>query len=99
MEVLKNNSKSIFNFIFRYQVHNNRFLIATCQRNVRFYSDYPDHIKVQLPALSPTMETGTIISWAKKEGKQPEKPNKIIKFLIQKKKQTKNTIITQIFFY
>jgi len=35
----------------------------------RFYAtDYPSHVKVALPALSPTMENGTIISWAKKEG-------------------------------
>ena len=32
------------------------------------YSDYPDHFKIALPALSPTMEMGTIVSWAKKEG-------------------------------
>ncbi|XP_029667532.1 dihydrolipoyllysine-residue acetyltransferase component of pyruvate dehydrogenase complex, mitochondrial [Formica exsecta] len=38
------------------------------QQQFRFYVDYPDHIKVPLPALSPTMETGTIISWQKKEG-------------------------------
>ncbi|XP_013111944.2 dihydrolipoyllysine-residue acetyltransferase component of pyruvate dehydrogenase complex, mitochondrial isoform X2 [Stomoxys calcitrans] len=35
---------------------------------VRAYADYPDHIKVALPALSPTMEQGTIVSWEKKEG-------------------------------
>lgn len=35
---------------------------------VRAYSDYPSHIKVALPALSPTMEQGTIVSWEKKEG-------------------------------
>uniref|UniRef100_A0A1A9WKQ7 dihydrolipoyllysine-residue acetyltransferase n=1 Tax=Glossina brevipalpis TaxID=37001 RepID=A0A1A9WKQ7_9MUSC len=35
---------------------------------VRAYSSYPDHIKVALPALSPTMETGSIVSWEKKEG-------------------------------
>ncbi|XP_055859156.1 dihydrolipoyllysine-residue acetyltransferase component of pyruvate dehydrogenase complex, mitochondrial isoform X3 [Episyrphus balteatus] len=35
---------------------------------VRAYSDLPDHIKVTLPALSPTMEQGTIVSWEKKEG-------------------------------
>ncbi|XP_005182694.1 dihydrolipoyllysine-residue acetyltransferase component of pyruvate dehydrogenase complex, mitochondrial isoform X3 [Musca domestica] len=35
---------------------------------VRAYADYPDHIKVSLPALSPTMEQGTIVSWEKKEG-------------------------------
>lgn len=35
---------------------------------VRRYADYPQHIKVPLPALSPTMESGTIVSWEKKEG-------------------------------
>lgn len=34
----------------------------------RYYADYPDHNRVALPALSPTMELGTIVSWAKKEG-------------------------------
>ncbi|XP_054269137.1 dihydrolipoyllysine-residue acetyltransferase component of pyruvate dehydrogenase complex, mitochondrial-like isoform X1 [Macrosteles quadrilineatus] len=36
----------------------------------RFYSskEYPSHNRVLLPALSPTMEMGTIVSWAKKEG-------------------------------
>lgn len=34
----------------------------------RRYASYPSHIAVALPALSPTMETGTIVSWAKKEG-------------------------------
>ncbi|XP_049318150.1 dihydrolipoyllysine-residue acetyltransferase component of pyruvate dehydrogenase complex, mitochondrial [Bactrocera dorsalis] len=34
----------------------------------RNYADLPSHIKVSLPALSPTMEQGTIISWEKKEG-------------------------------
>ncbi|CAH8556376.1 unnamed protein product [Schistosoma turkestanicum] len=29
---------------------------------------YPPHIVVKLPNLSPTMETGTIVSWAKNEG-------------------------------
>ncbi|XP_050448766.1 dihydrolipoyllysine-residue acetyltransferase component of pyruvate dehydrogenase complex, mitochondrial [Cataglyphis hispanica] len=38
------------------------------QQQFRFYADYPDHFKVPLPALSPTMETGTIVSWQKKEG-------------------------------
>lgn len=35
----------------------------------RFYADYPKHKKVPLPALSPTMERGSIVSWAKKEGR------------------------------
>lgn len=34
----------------------------------RTYADLPDHTKVLLPALSPTMELGTIVSWEKKEG-------------------------------
>lgn len=38
--------------------------------SVRGYADYPSHIKVALPALSPTMELGTIVSWEKKEGDQ-----------------------------
>ena len=36
----------------------------------RQYSDYPSHQRVNLPALSPTMEAGTIVSWEKKEGDQ-----------------------------
>lgn len=38
-------------------------------RNYSSDADFPDHNKVLLPALSPTMEMGTIVSWAKKEGK------------------------------
>ncbi|KDR24043.1 hypothetical protein L798_09378, partial [Zootermopsis nevadensis] len=35
-----------------------------------YYSpDLPPHTKVALPALSPTMEVGSIVSWEKKEGK------------------------------
>ncbi|XP_052764510.1 dihydrolipoyllysine-residue acetyltransferase component of pyruvate dehydrogenase complex, mitochondrial-like [Mya arenaria] len=35
----------------------------------RFYSsELPSHIKVVLPALSPTMEMGTIVNWQKAEG-------------------------------
>ena len=36
---------------------------------IRHYSDLPSHTRVLLPALSPTMELGTIVSWEKKEGK------------------------------
>ncbi|XP_072945114.1 LOW QUALITY PROTEIN: dihydrolipoyllysine-residue acetyltransferase component of pyruvate dehydrogenase complex, mitochondrial [Epargyreus clarus] len=35
---------------------------------MRYYSDLPPHNKVKLPALSPTMESGSIVSWEKKEG-------------------------------
>ena len=34
------------------------------------FPDFPDHVKVTLPKLSPTMESGTIVSWEKKEGDQ-----------------------------
>ncbi|XP_011497674.1 PREDICTED: dihydrolipoyllysine-residue acetyltransferase component of pyruvate dehydrogenase complex, mitochondrial [Ceratosolen solmsi marchali] len=40
------------------------------QQNLRNYASLPDHIKVPLPALSPTMETGTLIAWHKKEGEK-----------------------------
>ncbi|KAJ8368265.1 hypothetical protein SKAU_G00082930 [Synaphobranchus kaupii] len=41
--------------------------IACCYQSKRFYS-LPPHQKVDLPALSPTMQTGTIARWEKKEG-------------------------------
>lgn len=42
-------------------------LINLC--SIRYHSsDYPSHSLVKLPALSPTMEMGTLISWSKKEG-------------------------------
>lgn len=34
----------------------------------RGFADYPEHTKVTLPALSPTMEFGTVTTWEKKEG-------------------------------
>lgn len=39
---------------------------------IRFASsgDLPSHKKITLPALSPTMETGTLRSWAKQEGEK-----------------------------
>jgi len=36
--------------------------------SVRKFSSLPPHIRVALPALSPTMEMGTIVTWEKKEG-------------------------------
>lgn len=41
-------------------------LTGSCH-SPRFYS-LPPHQKVELPALSPTMQTGTIARWEKKEG-------------------------------
>merc|ERR1719466_369377 len=34
----------------------------------RFFADFPPHEVLALPALSPTMETGTIARWEVKEG-------------------------------
>jgi len=38
------------------------------QSQVRCFSSHPPHVKVTLPALSPTMEMGSIVTWEKKEG-------------------------------
>ncbi|KAM3965717.1 dihydrolipoamide S-acetyltransferase muc isoform 2-T2 [Aphomia sociella] len=43
-------------------------LAASQWNQLRQYSSLPSHIKVNLPALSPTMESGSIVSWEKKEG-------------------------------
>ncbi|XP_034244998.1 dihydrolipoyllysine-residue acetyltransferase component of pyruvate dehydrogenase complex, mitochondrial [Thrips palmi] len=43
-------------------------LVETRQPVRHYCPDLPPHNKVLLPALSPTMELGTIISWEKKEG-------------------------------
>ncbi|XP_050701084.1 dihydrolipoyllysine-residue acetyltransferase component of pyruvate dehydrogenase complex, mitochondrial-like [Eriocheir sinensis] len=43
-------------------------LVTPWVRGLASDADLPPHIKVNLPALSPTMEMGTIISWEKKEG-------------------------------
>jgi pyruvate dehydrogenase E2 component (dihydrolipoamide acetyltransferase) len=48
-----------------------RRLVIGCPRGTyihRYFSSLPDHDVVGLPALSPTMEMGTIASWNKKEG-------------------------------
>lgn len=41
------------------------FLFEGC---IVSFVDLPDHFKICLPALSPTMEAGTIVNWQKKEG-------------------------------
>merc|ERR1719397_418226 len=49
--------------------HATQLLATTCaQPQVRCYSSHPPHVKVTLPALSPTMEMGSIVTWEKKEG-------------------------------
>ncbi|CAI2366373.1 unnamed protein product [Moneuplotes crassus] len=39
---------------------------------LRFFSDLPPHVKLQMPSLSPTMEKGNLAKWCKKEGDQVE---------------------------
>ena len=50
---------------------NGRLVAPSMTKNIRFYSsslclnkEYPPHTIFPMPALSPTMETGTITSWA-----------------------------------
>lgn len=47
-------------------------LLAPTVWNVDYYRGYaselPSHTRVTLPALSPTMDAGTIVSWEKKVG-------------------------------
>merc|ERR1740123_2485232 len=46
--------------------------MVNAMSNLRFMSssDLPPHEVVKLPALSPTMEQGTIVTWEKKVGDQ-----------------------------
>jgi len=48
----------------------NRILANVGQSQYKSFSSgsLPEHYRVTLPALSPTMETGTILSWVKVEG-------------------------------
>lgn len=50
---------------------NKKFMISSYQL-ARLYSSgkFPDHIVINMPALSPTMTQGNIVSWSKKEGDQ-----------------------------
>ncbi|GFW67164.1 dihydrolipoyllysine-residue acetyltransferase component of pyruvate dehydrogenase complex, mitochondrial [Trichonephila clavipes] len=54
------------NVLFQNQLERKSYLLS----NVRQYASdgLPSHHRVPLPALSPTMEMGTIVSWEKKEG-------------------------------
>jgi len=65
------NAKNSLNLL---KTHRNKLLNNVTSGSTSFIrnysSDLPEHIKVVLPALSPTMEEGTLISWAKKEGDQ-----------------------------
>merc|ERR1712137_1331226 len=45
-----------------------RILYLSC----RSYADYPAHVVMQMPALSPTMEKGNLARWTKKVGERVE---------------------------
>ncbi|XP_048122479.1 dihydrolipoyllysine-residue acetyltransferase component of pyruvate dehydrogenase complex, mitochondrial-like [Alosa alosa] len=49
-------------------LHGNQ-IVSSYHQSQRFYS-LPPHQKVELPALSPTMQAGTIARWEKKEGEK-----------------------------
>ncbi|XP_043798233.1 LOW QUALITY PROTEIN: short-chain dehydrogenase/reductase family 16C member 6-like, partial [Apis laboriosa] len=67
-------------YLQRIQVHNTLYLsVIPWKQQLRFYADYPIHVKVQFPALSSTMETGTIVSWLKKEGDKLNKGDLLAK--------------------
>ncbi|CEG46177.1 pyruvate dehydrogenase complex dihydrolipoamide acetyltransferase [Plasmopara halstedii] len=54
-----------------YVVHNKRKTLPDCpsyKKCVATFGSLPDHEVVGLPALSPTMEMGTIAKWNKQEG-------------------------------
>ena len=46
--------------VYRREFHN----------SVAIWTDYPDHVVVPFPALSPTMESGTIAKWEIAEGEE-----------------------------
>lgn len=50
-------------------LYNNRIIELRSKRN---FSSYPNHQILEMPSLSPTMETGVISSWEKKEGEKFE---------------------------
>ena len=41
-----------------------------CRYHLPLSPDLPSHKEIRLPALSPTMSTGTIVAWEKEEGEE-----------------------------
>ncbi|XP_016770623.2 epidermal retinol dehydrogenase 2 [Apis mellifera] len=76
-------------YLPRIQVHNTLYVsVIPWKQQLRFYADYPTHVKVQFPTLSSTVETSTIVSWFKKEGDKLNKGD-----LLAKIKTEEETII------
>lgn len=63
---------TVINLIMLLRTLFGRNVLRPVQRNTsvvfRLFSSLPDHILVPMPALSPTMETGSIANWLLKEG-------------------------------
>lgn len=69
--VVYHHSNRIFFFIFRIVPSTSRAIQPAVWKIDAFRgysSGHPAHTRVTLPALSPTMEAGTIVSWEKKVG-------------------------------
>jgi hypothetical protein len=77
-------------------------------QSIRYASSgsLPSHKKVTLPALSPTMETGTLRSWSKQEGEKVAEGiydhfvcyiNPIIKKLISKNRNKRIYVLQVIY--
>ena len=45
-------------------------MIRTLQLALRRFADLPPHTKLGMPSLSPTMTTGIVVKWLKKEGEK-----------------------------
>ena len=54
------NTEISINHVSRRQFHS----------SIQLWKDYPDHVVVGFPALSPTMESGTIAKWEVAEGEE-----------------------------
>ncbi|XP_017099179.3 dihydrolipoyllysine-residue acetyltransferase component of pyruvate dehydrogenase complex, mitochondrial [Drosophila bipectinata] len=63
-----NNSRNLHSIRCNLTTSPPKPLTAWSYNFARAYSSLPEHMRVPLPALSPTMERGSIVSWEKKEG-------------------------------
>lgn len=61
-------TKLIFLYLFQHHIHA-LILIYFIVFQFCYYSLGVAPVKIQMPALSPTMEEGNIVKWLKKEGK------------------------------
>ena len=64
--IIKNNQVRLFSYTYVDLKNQSKFTPNVISR--RSFSSYPNHVVVPMPALSPTMEVGSIASWNLKEG-------------------------------